>query len=385
MGGVYTPQVQEAVTRLGSRLSYGEAQEELERMWGIKISVGSVRGITLRNGLIANELIDARVEQLEKEAPTPEKEPKQLLMSADGAFIQLTSGEWREVKTVAFGEFEAKWDAKEKKVTIKTEDVSYFSRAAPADEFGRAALLEWQARGGDKAQRVVSVNDGAAWIQSFIDYHCPQAIRVLDFAHAKSYIAAIGKAIYGAESDTFPVWFAKMSKQLGKEPPQRTLSDLRLLFTQHAQHPLAAEMEHALRYLEKRKEMIDYPHYRKEQIPIGSGMVESAHKVVMQKRMKQAGMRWADENVNPMLALRMLLCNQRWDTGWQDIKQQQQQHKRQTRLDKITWQPSVEPSLTVSLEQLIASAERLQKKHKQPTPKEDHPWQKGKWPLRHRH
>lgn len=385
MTGDYTPQVQEAVTRLGSRLSYREAQEELERMWGIKISVGSVRGITLRNGMIANELIDARVEQLEKEAPVPEKEPKQLLMSADGAFIQLTSGEWREVKTVAFGEFAAKWDAKEKKVMTKTEDVSYFSRAAPADEFGRAALLEWQARGGDNAQRVVSVNDGAVWIQSFIDYHCPQAIRVLDFAHAKSYIAAIGKAIYGAESETFPVWFAKMSKQLGKEPPQRTLSDLRLLFTQHAQHPLADEMEHALRYLEKRKEMIDYPRYRREQIPIGSGMVESAHKVVMQKRMKQAGMRWADENVNPMLALRMLLCNQRWDPGWQDIKHQQRQHRRQTRLDKITWQPPTESSPTVSLDQLIASAEMLQKKHKQPIPKEEHPWQMGKWPLRHRH
>ena len=86
----------------------------------------------------------------------------------------------------------------------------------------------------------------------------------------------------------------------------------------------------------------------------------------MQKRMKQAGMRWAEENVNPMLALRMLLCNKRWDAGWQDIKQHQRQCKRQTRLDKISWQSSEPPevSSTVNLEQLIASAKKLQKKQK---------------------
>jgi len=38
--------------------------------------------------------------------------------------------------------------------------------------------------------------------------------------------------------------------------------------------------------------------------------VESGHKVVMQKRLKQAGMRWAEASLNPMLALRTTLCNQ---------------------------------------------------------------------------
>jgi hypothetical protein len=41
----------------------------------------------------------------------------------------------------------------------------------------------------EKAATVVAVNDGAGWIQSFIDYHCPQAVRIIDFAHALGYIA----------------------------------------------------------------------------------------------------------------------------------------------------------------------------------------------------
>jgi hypothetical protein len=208
MRGAYTPQVQEAITRLGSRLPFSEAKDELAMMWGIKISSGSVRQITLRNGQIANELIEKEVTRLEKEAPPSTAKPKQLVMSADGAMVPLTSGEWREVKTVAFGEFESQWDAKNKQVNTKTRQVSYFSRVETAETFTQSALYEWHRRGGENAQRVVAVNDGALWIQSFVDYHCPQATRVIDFAHAQSYLATIGKAIHGAETPGFQRWYA---------------------------------------------------------------------------------------------------------------------------------------------------------------------------------
>lgn len=197
VSGAYTPQVQEAITRLGSRLPFGEARDELALLWGVKISSGGVRHITLRHGQIADELIEQEVARLEKEAPSPTAKPKQLIMSADGAMVQLTSGEWREVKTVAFGEFESRWDAKSKQVVTTTEKISYFSRVATAEAFANTALYEWQRRGGENAERVAAVNDGAAWIQAFIDYHCPQAIRVIDFAHAQAYLAIIGKAISG--------------------------------------------------------------------------------------------------------------------------------------------------------------------------------------------
>ena len=79
MRGAYTPQVQEAITRLGSRLTYKEAQEELKMLWGVDISVGSVRVITMRNGQIANELLEEEQKRLEREAPKAEATPKQIV------------------------------------------------------------------------------------------------------------------------------------------------------------------------------------------------------------------------------------------------------------------------------------------------------------------
>ncbi len=52
-------------------------------------------------------------------------------------------------------------------------------------------------------------------------------------------------------------------------------------------------------------------------------MVESANKVVVQARLKGAGMHWEPLHVNPMLALRTAACSERWDEAWQDISKVQ--------------------------------------------------------------
>ena len=57
--------------------------------------------------------------------------------------------------------------------------------------------------------------------------------------------------------------------------------------------------------------MIDYRHFRFKGIPIGAGIVESGHRIVIHHRMKQAGMCWAEKNITPMLILRNALTKQR--------------------------------------------------------------------------
>lgn len=372
------------MTRLGSRLSYGEAQEELQLMWGLTVSCGAIRDATLRHGRIAEQLVAAEVNWLEEEAPTATARPEQLVMSTDGAFVQLTNGEWREVKTVTFGEFESQWEPKSKKTIVKTDKVSYFSRVEPSESFSRSALYEWHRRGGENARRVVAVNDGARWIQAFIDYHCPGAVRVIDFAHAQAYVAMVGKAIYGPES--FETWYAAASKQLGKQPPQRTIADLRLLQAQHDPNREIPEIEQAIHYLQTRIDMIDYPHFRRQEVPIGSGIAESGNKVVMQRRMKQAGMRWAESSLNPMLALRNLLCNKRWSNAWPDIYQQRLAIKRQHRLQRVQPKAAQPPITLASVKVNWDNPTNQEATSPLPLPnKSDHPWRNDKWPLRNRY
>jgi hypothetical protein len=60
-------------------------------------------------------------------------------------------------------------------------------------------------------------------------------------------------------------------------------------------------------------------------------MVESANKLVVEDRLKGAGMHWADANVNGMLALRNAVCNDRWEQSWAVIEGEQRRQMSERR------------------------------------------------------
>jgi len=378
------------MTRLGSKMPFEQAAEEVWLNQRSQVKEATLRGTTYRYGEAAEAIERAAVERLEREAPASTATPKQLLVSADGAFIHLTNGEWREVKSMAVGEFESLWNQKKGEVQVKTSNLSYFSRSYQIREFERYALAELHRRGMDNADHIVTVNDGSDWIQSFADYHIPQATRILDFAHALEYVADAGKIAWGEETEPFKQWFTHMARQLKHEPPHHTIADLAFLYMKVESDEGIAALDHDLRYLQKRLDFIDYPHFQSKGFPIGSGSVESGHKVVVQSRMKQAGMRWAEPHVDPMLALRNLVCNGRWEEGWSQIVAfHWQQHHRQLRQHVKRKRPPASPPITLASVKVAAALDTGDNllpppaKTKQPhRPAPDHPWRRNIWPTK---
>jgi hypothetical protein len=384
--GQFTPQVQAAMTRLGSKMPFEQALEEIWDGRRIDLSEGTIRQTTYRHGKVAEALTRAEAERIEKEAPTATAKPEKLMVSADGAFVHLVNGEWREVKTVAIGEVESEWIAKKGELVVKTKDLSYFSRSYRVREFERYALTELYQRGLDNAETIIAVNDGAEWIQSFIDYHCPRAVRIIDFAHVQEYLSQAGKAIWGEETPLYKQWYQASCHRLKHKPPQQTVANLRLLQQKSKTDEQAAIVDCALFYIQKRKEMMDYAHFRRLGYPIGSGCVESGHKVVAHSRLKGAGMRWAPQHVDPMLSLRNLVCNDRWQEGWQQIATyHHQQRKASRRSTQVTKPNSSEPITFEALEAkglLPADKPENTKKAKAHKPSKDHPWRQNLWPTK---
>jgi hypothetical protein len=155
-----------------------------------------------------------------------------------------------------------------------------------------------------------------------LDEHCPTAVRILDFPHAVGYVSQIGQAVAQVGTDLPPTWLDEQIHRLKHEGPTAVLATLREL---EASHPHLQEVSAALAYLEKREGQMQYPCYRAAGWPIGSGIVESANKLVMQARLKGAGMHWSAEQVNPMLALRTAACSDRWEEAWDALRHHQQQ------------------------------------------------------------
>lgn len=82
--------------------------------------------------------------------------------------------------------------------------------------------------------------------------------------------------------------------------------------------------------------MMQYPLYQQQGWPIGSGMVESANKLVVEARLKGAGMHWQRTHDNPMLALRNGVCNKRSDEALRDIVHERHSRRETQRQQKAT-------------------------------------------------
>jgi hypothetical protein len=317
--GGLTPRLQASLVRLGSWMPFGHAARELGWLTRAVVSRPVAERLTEAAGDAYVVEQAAAVERLEQQ-PTPEPVgPAVLQCSADGAMISLVGKQWVEVKTLAIGSIVREADG-----TVRARELSYFSRRAEHTAFRRLALVETYRRGVGTALVVVAVMDGADWLQRFIDFHRPDAIRVLDFPHAVEYLTHAGHEAFGAGTAQTGAWLATQAHALKHVGPDPVLDALRAL-------PPGEQREAALGYLEPRLAQLQYPTFRAAGYPIGSGIVESANKVVVEDRLKGSGMHWAPEHVDPMLALRTIVCADRWEEAWPQISARLRSADRQHR------------------------------------------------------
>jgi hypothetical protein len=245
--------------------------------------------------------------------------------------------------------------------------------------------------------------DGAEWQQGFVDYHRPDAVRVLDFPHAAERLSGIGNEIWGEGTPTAKQWLDKQRHQLKHKGPAEVLAELRLLREAYPDNEVLATN---LAYLEKREEQMQYPRFVQEGWPIGSGVVESANKLVVEARLKGAGMHWSRGAVNPMLTLRNVVCNDRWREAWPQMMDRRHQRRWQSKSKEDRQQDRGSLPKTNVVVQVVVQKVKQRKQVQWgqvdtdilcttlptraiPTepwrPAPDHPWRRYKTPLPTQH
>jgi hypothetical protein len=108
-----------------------------------------------------------------------------------------------------------------------------------------------------------------------------------------------------------------------KKHPKGNQSPLVLTALRQALEPASvadagAPVRACHRYLSNRLDHLDYQGALAKGWPIGSGEIESAHRSIVQPRLKRPGAWWTPDNAEAMLALRITRANGQWPTYWQD-------------------------------------------------------------------
>ena len=163
-----------------------------------------------------------------------------------------------------------------------------------------------------------SVGDGASWIKRQVEERFgSNGIYLIDLMHLCEYLAEAAPRC----TDTPVPWLDEQKARLKTNQAAIILGTL----LPHLEPPSTAEenapVRKAYRYLRNRMDQVDYQGAIEKGLPIGSGEIESAHRYVVQARLKRPGAWWSPENIDYMLALRLCRINQQWENYWQDINQ----------------------------------------------------------------
>jgi len=327
--GTVAPRQQGHLVQLASWMPFRHASRVLEELLGVYVSPETARRLCEEVGRRVEEKQTAEAKAPWSDVAHAQENSCRMAISADGAMVPLIGGEWAEVRTLAIGEVPACPNDPEK---VHVGNLSYFSRLTDATHFTELAEVETRRRQLVQAKEVCAVTDGAEWLQSFVEIHRADAIRVLDFPHAAEHLAKLLEALT-ANGMTLPPKMLERCLHVLKHRGPGALSRLaeRLNETEARQEDVR---EH-LGYLRKRLALMQYPAVRRAGWPIGSGMVESANKLVVEARLKGTGMRWERANVNPLLALRNGVCNERWQETWQTACHQRRQLLREHRHEQV--------------------------------------------------
>jgi len=335
--GGLTPLQLQHLAHFASLHSFEQAANMLQQHHGVQVSASTSRRQTEELGACAEAVQNEQAMALLRQKHTqPKKEggskdAVKQVMSSDGCYISLRGKVWAEVKTVLIGEVQEKSRPCKQRPDqeVKTTKISYFSRMTDADTFIELAAGELDRRGFLEAKVVGAVQDGAEWIQSLIDAQRADAVRILDFYHAAEYLSEIATLVRNAGTPLAETWLDEHLHELKHQGPAKVLEDVGRLLKDH---PHVEGLDTKVHYLQKREPLMRYPLFQHQGWPLGSGSVESANTCVVQQRLKGPGMHWEGRHVNPMLALRTGVCNDRWEETMQQASRQRLLSRRSRRL-----------------------------------------------------
>jgi Uncharacterised protein family (UPF0236) len=308
--------LQRAITDFGADVPFGQIPKKLLEHHGISVSISSAQGITQTH---AQTILDTQT--LDTEIPIGAAVAT-LITQMDGSMIPIVDTtpdtdaaeqiDRRTTRKLGWKEVRLGF-ARSPQQTLPL----FGSTLGGVDEAG-AQMLHVAIRSGLGTDTFVhGVGDGAPWIATQIDTLLGEPGRfLLDFYHVCDYLADASRVCApNAPKD----WMEQQKRRLKHNHFRAVLKALKPFQEADSVPEKQAPVRAAYQYLHNRPQHLDYKGSIAEELPIGSGEIESAHRYIIQIRLKRSGSWWTVEKAEAMLALRVLRANQDWDDYWLNL------------------------------------------------------------------
>jgi len=158
------------------------------------------------------------------------------------------------------------------------------------------------------------VGDGADWIRlQSREVFGDRGRLLLDFYHVCEYLAAAAPACRPRSPNP---WRKTQQRRLKRGAVQLAIKTLAQNLEPTSLPEEQAPVHTAHRYLSSRRDQLDYPRAMHLGFPIGSGLIESGHRHLVQARLKAPGTAWLPDNADDIAQLRVLRANGHRNSLW---------------------------------------------------------------------
>lgn len=300
--------LERALTDFGCEHSFAHAAARVQEHYGFALSPSAVRETTLVHAQRA-------AQQLEQEYQKPFRN-----LPAVGARHVIAEADGTMICTVAPGKRQGQRPREWKEMRLTAAQAQGQAETTYAATFGGVA--EVGRRWGHCARRagwglnsqIHALGDGAEWIRlQTREVFGRQGRFTCDFFHVSEYLGEAAESCCAKAPDR---WRRTQQARLKRGASEKVMAALAEHLEPETTPDEQAPVRNGHRYLSHRTDCLDYPRALQLGLPIGSGMIESGHRHVLQARLKKAGAAWLMEHADQIANLRVLRANGQWSSLW---------------------------------------------------------------------
>jgi hypothetical protein len=304
----YSLPLQRVITDFGADNAFGRVPDKLLEHYGIELAQSAAVMITEQH---AHALTEAQMMPLAR----PATAALTLVAQTDGSMIPVvqtgsaTAGDRRKTRTLI-------WREARLALVRRDGEVDPVFAVTLGDPAATGELLKQLAvaSGFNAQSRVHALGDGAPWIaQQMEQQFGAQGGYLIDFYHLCDYLADAARVCAKECPDQ---WMTLQKERLKTGHLSLVMDALHPFVEPDTTPTVDAPVRQCYGYIARRPGQFKYKEAIAANLPIGSGEVESAHRYVIQKRLKLPGAWWKEDNAQAMLNLRAARANHRWDDYW---------------------------------------------------------------------
>ena len=304
---------------------YKIAESLLGNFFCVGVSDGAIWNWVREAGGKAMRMLETELEQL-RNGENPEEDGAiaqianlPLIAGADGVMVPFRpdggnpDGKtvWREVKVGIVARMGRRINKKGKEVSVMVRR-RVVAVLGKVDEFKPVLWLLSVKEGIGRCKTAVWLSDGGkGFWRIYREHFSAYAIGVLDYYHAVQNVWKGTKGWLDGRTKKAALWFKDARKRIRNNGTKGVMEELRgVLATERLSDDCQKALETLLGYLENHVDHMKYADYKKLGLPIGSGIVESTCKWLIQQRFKGVGMRWSENGFVLLCSLRVAWVNE---------------------------------------------------------------------------